>query len=266
MADPLAPTSGEHCSACGKGSLWRSFYVLSPDGLGRRYCPECYGTGAGLPPKRTDDPQHTREGELAHRLAAGPTKAIKELLIRAELTEAKLARCVQLLRDVTAPAPAGQRYPLGWLVERNALIADTPAPVEPPKGPWREVPPTPPGSVPPDPDHFAEPVDPPKAKESGFIPEQHDKWRRDVLLARGWLPPDEVAARIQKARYEALGACLDECETECEVSADRGWSEQWSCGVHGVTFRGKKRPNLCPAGNEVRRIGEAIQALKSGGA
>lgn len=465
MADPLAPTSGEHCSACGKGSLWRSFYVLSPHGLGRRYCPECYGSGAGLPPKRTDDPQHTREGELAHRLAAGPTKAIKELLIRAELTEArvkeleeakaigtiefakeitrtkaaeaKLARCTNLLRG--AYPPHGSMA--DWEKAIQAALDDTPAPVEPgemsrkihdamersrplvadalrlgrestrvpgtigaeaPNGrcrvagcdrpvsvvslgslcpvhdveatPWPDgdlpssflaadepfgvdtsAPAEPPKFTGPSPSvvlsedgdrlaltwtnagHVAsltfpadqsewfyrdraankaegtedeygvpqrffdllkmmhgEPIDPPKliepvvllggAKRALEAVDQVEPTKftglsplfptvdpfplpklRIIDDVRYWHDA-EVDERIQKARVEALGACLDECETECEVSADRGWSEQWSCGVHGVTFRGKKRPNLCPAGNEVRRIGEAIQALKSGGA
>lgn len=35
---------------------------------------------------------------------------------------------------------------------------------------------------------------------------------------------------------------------ECEINTDRGWRDQFSCGLHCVWFRADDRPELCPVG------------------
>ena len=60
-----------------------------------------------------------------------------------------------------------------------------------------------------------------------------------------------------KEQLEELRAYLQ--SAECDVSKDRTWSGQYSCGVHGVTFRSSDEPVGCPVSDF------AVKALQAAG-
>jgi hypothetical protein len=46
--------------------------------------------------------------------------------------------------------------------------------------------------------------------------------------------------------------------SECDLTKDRTWIDQWSCGLHGVWFRDGGEPELCPVGEAWLKSGQAL--------
>jgi hypothetical protein len=53
---------------------------------------------------------------------------------------------------------------------------------------------------------------------------------------------------------EKLENILGDLDVECDVSADRTWSDQYHCGIHGTFFKDHKKTYVCPVGDFAQEL------------
>jgi rubrerythrin len=78
----------------------------------------------------------------------------------------------------------------------------------------------------------------------------------ELSIVRNLLEEETREKNLLKERFASL---LDELEVECDVSADRSWSKQYRCSLHGTYFRSDTETDVCPVHDFAQKIKKAYE-------